>query len=90
MVKTSFGILLFKRSKDQIFVLLAHPGGPFWADKDLWTLPKGEPSTSDSDGYATARREFSEETGLPPPEGDEFIDLGELAMSGMVVANVRS
>jgi predicted NUDIX family NTP pyrophosphohydrolase len=60
----SAGILAFRR-KPALEVLLAHPGGPFWAKKDdgVWTIPKGlvEPG---HDLLATARREFAEETNL--------------------------
>jgi predicted NUDIX family NTP pyrophosphohydrolase len=60
----SAGLLAFRR-KDELEVLLAHPGGPFWAKKDdgAWTIPKGlaEPG---ADLVATARREFTEETNL--------------------------
>lgn len=60
----SAGLLAFRR-KNALEVLLAHPGGPFWAKKDegVWTIPKGlaEPG---SDLLATARREFTEETNL--------------------------
>jgi predicted NUDIX family NTP pyrophosphohydrolase len=60
----SAGILAFRRRGD-IEVLLAHPGGPFWAKKDdgAWTIPKGLVETGD-DIVAAARREFEEETGL--------------------------
>ena len=61
----SAGLLAFRR-RGGIEVLLAHPGGPFWLRKDdgVWTIPKGlaEPS---EDLLATARREFTEETGFP-------------------------
>jgi predicted NUDIX family NTP pyrophosphohydrolase len=60
----SAGILAFRR-KPALEVLLAHPGGPFWAKKDdgVWTIPKGlvEPG---EDLVAAARREFNEETNL--------------------------
>jgi predicted NUDIX family NTP pyrophosphohydrolase len=60
----SAGLVAFRR-KDRLEVLLAHPGGPFWARKDdgVWTIPKGlvEPG---ADLQATARREFTEETNL--------------------------
>jgi predicted NUDIX family NTP pyrophosphohydrolase len=54
-------------------VLLAHPGGPFWARKDLgaWTIPKGE--FTDEEPLAAARREFEEETGFTPVP--PFIEL---------------
>jgi len=62
-VKRSAGILLYRRAGDEIRVLLAHPGGPFWARKDegAWTIPKGE--FENEDALAAARREFAEETG---------------------------
>jgi predicted NUDIX family NTP pyrophosphohydrolase len=63
-IQISAGILAFRR-KPAPEVLLAHPGGPFWAKKDdgVWTIPKGlvEPG---EDLVATARREFNEETNL--------------------------
>src|SRR6266511_5103208 len=60
----SAGLLVFRRHKHTEF-LLAHPGGPFWAKKDAgaWTIPKGV-ATAGDDLLATARREFTEETGF--------------------------
>jgi predicted NUDIX family NTP pyrophosphohydrolase len=60
----SAGLLAFRR-RSELEVLLAHPGGPFWAKKDdgAWTIPKGLLEPGD-DLVAAARREFSEETGL--------------------------
>jgi predicted NUDIX family NTP pyrophosphohydrolase len=60
----SAGLLAFRR-RSELEVLLAHPGGPFWATKDdgAWTIPKGLVEPGD-DLVAAARREFSEETGL--------------------------
>ena len=62
-------------------VLLAHPGGPFWAKKDMgaWSIPKGE-LDSDEDPLSAARREFEEESGIAP-SGD-FVALGEVKQSG--------
>ncbi len=59
-------------------VLVAHPGGPYWARKDAgaWSVPKGE-YEPDDDALATAYREFREETGHDPPAGAP-IPLGEL------------
>lgn len=66
MEKVSAGILLFRRAPDgvAIEVLLVHPGGPFWARKDVgaWMIPKGGPEPGE-DLLAAARREFTEETG---------------------------
>lgn len=65
----SAGLLVFRR-KPALEVLLAHPGGPFWAKKDdgVWTIPKGlvEP---DEDRIVAARREFAEETNLTTGDG---------------------
>ncbi|HYA06582.1 MAG TPA: NUDIX domain-containing protein [Xanthobacteraceae bacterium] len=60
----SAGLLAFRR-RNGIEVLLAHPGGPFWAKKDdgVWTIPKGLVEPGD-DLVAAARREFTEETNL--------------------------
>jgi len=60
----SAGILAYRRGKE-LEVLLAHPGGPFWAKKDAsaWTIPKGLIEPGD-DPIDAARREFQEETGL--------------------------
>ena len=60
----SAGLLAFRR-KNELEVLLAHPGGPFWAKKDdgVWTIPKGLVEPGD-DLIAAARREFAEETNL--------------------------
>ncbi len=73
----SAGLLMFRRGAGGLQVLLAHPGGPFWARKDdgAWTLPKGE-AGADEDALATALREFEEETGCRP--AGPFIELGEV------------
>jgi len=61
----SAGILLYRFREGVLQVLLAHPGGPFWAKKDAgaWTIPKGEIGDSE-EPLAAARRELREETGL--------------------------
>ena len=63
--KNSAGLLLYRR-RDELEVFLVHPGGPFWAKKDLgaWSLPKGELEEGE-DPLATAIREFTEETSFP-------------------------
>ena len=68
--KVSAGLLLYRRRAESVQVLIAHPGGPFFARKHegAWTVPKGEVE----DGeylLAAARREFVEETGFPLPSG---------------------
>ncbi len=62
--EVSAGLLAFRR-RNGVEVLLAHPGGPFWAKKDdgAWTIPKGEVEPG-ADLLATALREFTEETNL--------------------------
>ena len=62
-------------------VLLAHPGGPFWARKDLgaWSLPKGQ-LYGDEDPLTAARREFEEETGHLP--AGPFLPLGAVRQKG--------
>jgi predicted NUDIX family NTP pyrophosphohydrolase len=67
-------------------VLLVHPGGPFWTRRDAgaWSIPKGE-YERDDDPLAAARREFEEELGTPPPDG-EALDLGAVRQkSGKLV-----
>ncbi len=65
--KTSAGLLLVRVRESRLEVLLAHPGGPFFAKKDegAWTIPKGELEPGE-DELAAARREFEEETGVRP------------------------
>ena len=64
MAKKSAGILLYRFSEKQLQVMLVHPGGPFFAKKDLgaWSIPKGE--FTDEDPLLAAKREFQEETGI--------------------------
>ena len=73
--KKSAGLLLYRENSDGLEVLLVHPGGPFWQKKDdgAWTIPKGEFDDGE-DPLQAAKREFEEETGAAPPDG-EFIPL---------------
>jgi len=79
--KRSAGLLRYRRRNSQIEVFLVHPGGPYWAKKDLgaWSIPKGEYLESEHPLEA-AKREFAEETGFAPP-GD-FVPLGESKQPG--------
>ncbi|MFI5618772.1 NUDIX domain-containing protein [Streptomyces sp. NPDC051567] len=81
--KRSAGLLLFRRTggEDLVEVLLGHMGGPLWSTRDAgaWAIPKGEYGPRETPRDA-ARREFAEETGLPPPEGDH-LPLGEVRLS---------
>jgi len=82
----SAGILLYRGGGDALEVLLVHPGGPLWARRDAgaWSIPKGEYGPQE-DPLAAARREFAEELGVAPPEG-EAASLGEVRQkSGKVV-----
>ncbi|MFF8935394.1 NUDIX domain-containing protein [Streptomyces paradoxus] len=81
-MKRSAGLLLFHPADNGLEVLLGHMGGPFFARRDAgaWTVPKGE-YEPDEPAWEAARREFREELGLPPPDG-EAIDLGEVRQTG--------
>jgi predicted NUDIX family NTP pyrophosphohydrolase len=80
MAKRSAGLLLFRRSPDGLEVLLAHPGGPLHARKDVWGLPKGE-YTDEEEPRAAAYREYAEEIGHPAPDGAP-LELGEITQKG--------
>ena len=76
--RRSAGILLHRGRGAALEVLLVHPGGPAWAKRDAgaWSVPKGE-YLDEEDPLAAARREFEEELGTAPPDGDTE-DLGEI------------
>jgi len=83
--KESAGILLFRHAASGTKVLLVHPGGPFWAKKDLgaWSIPKGE-IESGEDPRRCALRELGEELGDAAPAlavGD-LIELGSVRQKG--------
>lgn len=79
--RKSAGLLLYRRETDTLLVLLVHPGGPFWRNKDegAWSVPKGECAPGE-DAEATARREFAEELG-PVPSG-RLLPLGSVRQRG--------
>ncbi|MDQ0758904.1 NUDIX domain-containing protein [Streptomyces canus] len=86
-MRTSAGLLLFRHADEGLEVLLGHMGGPFFARRDAgaWTVPKGEYEPASESAWAAARREFQEELGLPPPNG-EAVPLGEVRQTnGKVV-----
>jgi len=76
----SAGILLYRFRDGQLQVMLVHPGGPFWKNKDkgAWSIPKGICEEGEASVEA-AKREFKEETGFDID--GKFIDLGELKQS---------
>ena len=65
MAKISAGILAYRKKEQPFEVFLVHPGGPFWADKDMhaWSVPKGEAEPHEN-LLSAAKREFKEETGF--------------------------
>ncbi|MEV6651842.1 NUDIX domain-containing protein [Streptomyces sp. NPDC051219] len=86
--KRSAGLLLFRRTATGTEVLIAHMGGPIWQRRDAgaWSVPKGEYGPQEEPRDA-ARREFTEELGLPAPEG-EYVPLGDVRQSGGKVVTV--
>ncbi len=82
-MRISAGLLLYRRIGDeaQPEVFLVHPGGPFFARKDLgsWGIPKGELDGAE-DGIAAARREFTEETGFVVPPAAPLIELSPVRL----------
>ncbi|MBQ0889755.1 NUDIX domain-containing protein [Streptomyces sp. RM72] len=88
-MRRSAGLLLHRRGPGgEMQVLLGHMGGPFYARRDAgaWTVPKGEYDPAEP-AWEAARREFEEELGLPPPEG-EAVPLGEVRQAGGKVVTV--
>ncbi len=84
MPKHSAGLLLYRLTADGPEVLLVHPGGPFWARKDLgvWSVPKGEVEEG-KDPVEVALSEFEEELGSPPPVSRaELVPLGMVQQKG--------
>lgn len=73
----SAGILLYRLRDGELQVMLAHPGGPFWARRDdgAWSIPKGL-IDDDEAPLDAARREFREETGFYVD--GRFVELGSL------------
>src|SRR5882672_9571558 len=85
MAKTSAGLLMHRTRDGQLQVLLVHPGGPLWKNKDegVWTIPKGEVAPGEEE-IAAAIREFQEETSIVPR--GPFEQLGHIKQkSGKVV-----
>ena len=76
--------------KGTLEVLLIHPGGPFWAKRNegAWSIPKGEIEPGET-ALDVARREFQEELGSPPPDG-ELTSLGSIRQSGGKIVHAWS
>src|SRR5262245_18128611 len=81
MPRTSAGLLMYRRCNDQLQVLLVHPGGPFFKNKDdeAWSIPKGEIDAGE-DPLAAAQREFKEELGFKPT--GPFVALSPIKQKG--------
>jgi predicted NUDIX family NTP pyrophosphohydrolase len=79
--RVSAGLLMYRYQNGQLQVLLAHPGGPFFTNKDggVWSIPKGEPEP-DENLFETAQREFREEVGVTP--AGSFIALTPIKQKG--------
>src|SRR6266403_1093282 len=79
--RISAGLLMFRRRNKELEVLLAHPGGPFFARKDdgAWTIPKGEAAPGE-DLLTRAQIEFEEELGIKP--SGNWIPLGSIKQKG--------
>jgi predicted NUDIX family NTP pyrophosphohydrolase len=87
--KRSAGILLYRLEDGEPLLLLVHPGGPYWAKRDLgaWTIPKGEYEEGES-ARVCALREMGEELGAAAPAltAEQLLDLGSVRQkSGKVV-----
>ena len=80
--KTSAGLLMFRKTGNSIEVLLAHPGGPFFARKDegVWTIPKGVVEPGEDDLLQRACIEFEEELGIKPT--GEAVAIGSVRQKG--------
>lgn len=86
MKSISAGLVMFRIRDGVLQIFLAHPGGPLFQNRDdgYWTIPKGEPPSSqspeDESLLQTAMREFEEETGIKP--SGPFIELGSIRQKG--------
>lgn len=90
-MKTSAGLLLFRKPKNaELEILLVHPGGPYFKNKDAgaWTIPKGE-AAENEDLLTRAKLEFEEELGIPAAAAAgaddsniDWIELGQVKQKG--------
>src|SRR6266581_3087911 len=81
MPRVSAGLLMYRIQDGKLQMLLAHPGGPFFQNKDdgAWTIPKGEVQL-DEDLLKRAQIEFEEEIGTKP--SGNWIPLGSIKQKG--------
>ena len=89
MPRISAGLLLYRRQGPALEVLLVHPGGPFWRNKDLgaWSIPKGEAEPG-KDLLGVARRELREEVGVDVD--GTFLPLSPVRQAGGKVVHARA
>lgn len=87
MQQKSAGLLIYRTKENQLEVLLIHPGGPFWKNKDAasWSIPKGL-YLDNEHPLDAAKREFKEETGLTPPKGSYIELTPQKQPSGKIVS----
>jgi predicted NUDIX family NTP pyrophosphohydrolase len=79
----SAGLLIYRfGAGGELEVMLGHMGGPYWSRKEeaAWSIPKGQREEGEV-SIDTARREFEEEIGRPPPDG-EAVALGDVRQGG--------
>ena len=81
MAATSAGLLMYRRAPSGLEILLVHPGGPFWRNRDAgaWSIPKGEIEEGEA-AEAAALREFEQELGSRP--SGKAVPLGEIVQKG--------
>jgi predicted NUDIX family NTP pyrophosphohydrolase len=77
VLNVSAGLMLFRHRMNKLEIFLAHPGGPFWVNRNIgaWTIPKGTVNAGE-DFLAAACREFEEETGIMPT--GPYLPLGSI------------
>lgn len=79
--RVSAGLVMYREGERGLEIFLAHPGGPFFANRDegVWSIPKGVPEDGE-DLKTAAEREFYEEVGLKP--NGPYIELGSIKQKG--------
>jgi predicted NUDIX family NTP pyrophosphohydrolase len=84
MIKKSAGLIMYRYNRTELEILLVHPGGPFWKNKDegAWSIPKGE-YAPDEEPVEVAKREFKEETGYAAQ--GRFIPLLPIKISNKII-----